>query len=247
MRASALALPFSLLLCGFSASAPAESATLCDYRLQYDIEIDGDSAWMRHAKNAPELAIVGDRLWIDGRELSLSATERRRLADYRVELGGLTRNAGQVALDGAQLGIDGAALAIATLSGSDDSAQAIRRRFAGVRERLAQQLDGRHLPAQMLGKDFDAELDETIDELVEEAVVGIGGGVAKRVAMALFAPSQLQARADRLDPLLEAHIERRGEQLEQRADALCAQVRRLDALENAIGRFNAFDRKGPSI
>jgi hypothetical protein len=250
MRNAALLPIATLLLCGLSAPAfagPASSSRLCDYQMQYDIDIDGDSAHLRNARSAPDIDIVGDRLWVDGKERALSAIERQRLVDYRKELSGFTRNVSHVALEGAQLGIESAVLAISALTGDEDDGKKMLSRFDGLRSRLEQQLDGKHLPAKMLGKDYDEELDATIDQIAQEAVVQISGGVAKLVAMSLFAPSLIEARADRVEKLVDTHVEQRGNRLERDADALCGQVRRLDALENALHQFDAFDRDAPSI
>lgn len=250
MRHAALLPVAALLLCGLNASAHAgnsSSSRLCDYQMRYDVDIDGDSAHLRNARNAPDIDIVGDRLWMDRKERSLSAIERQRLSDYRRELTGFTRNVSHVALQGAQLGIESAVLAISALTGDEDDSKKLLSRFDGVRARLERQLDGRHLPAKMLGKDYDEELDAAIDQIAEEAVVQIGGGVAKLVAMSLFAPSLIEARADRVEKLVDTQVDQRARQLERDADALCGQVRRLDALENALNQFDAFDRDAPSI
>ncbi|MDB5970905.1 MAG: hypothetical protein JWQ90_3355 [Hydrocarboniphaga sp.] len=246
MRISAL-LPATLLLFGFCASAQAGPSTLCNYQMKYDIEIDGDGAHLRNARTAPDIDIAGDRLWIDGKERALSTIERRRLLDYRRELTGFTRDVSRVALEGAQLGIEAAVLAISTLAGDDDGGTKLLSRFDGLRSKLAQQFDGRHLPAQALGKDYDKELDETIDQITEEAVAEISSSVAKLVAMSLFAPSLMEARAEHVEQLVDTHVEQRGNHLERDADALCGQLRRLDALENALNYFDAFDRDAPSI
>jgi hypothetical protein len=241
-----IALPVTLLL-GFSASAFAESSKLCDYQMKYDIEIDGDSAHLRNARSAPDVDIVGDRLWIDRKEQPLSASDRQRLVDYRKQLAGFTRDVTQVALDGAQLGIESAALAITALTGDEDAGKKMSSHFDALRSRLQQQFDGKHLPAQALGKDYDRELDAEIDAAVQQAVVDVSGSVAKLVAMSLFAPSLIEQRADRVEKLVDTHVEQRGNKLEREADALCGEVRRLDALENALNYFNAFDRAAPSI
>ncbi|WP_428311698.1 DUF2884 family protein [Hydrocarboniphaga sp.] len=250
MRIKALLPIATLMLCGLSLPARAGNAStsqLCDYRMRYDIDIDGDSAHLRNARSAPDIDIVGERLWVGGSERALTAIERQRLSDYRKELSGFTRNVSHVALEGAQLGIESAVLAISALTGDDDNGKNLLSRFDGVRARLEQQLDGKHLPAKMLGKDYDEELDSAIDQIAAEAAVQISGGVAKLVAMSLFAPSLIEARADRVEKLVDTHVEQRGNQLERDADALCGQVRRLDALENALNYFDAFDRDAPSI
>jgi hypothetical protein len=247
MRLPALLCATSLL-CGFSASALAGESRLCDYQLQYDVEIDGERLRLDNARTAPDVLIDGTRLWVGGREQELSATERQRLADYATELRHFTRNVSEVALQGAQLGIDGATLALAALAGEEgDGGRALRQRFDGLRAKLALQLDGRHLGSQLLSDEFDRELDATIDQIVEDSVAEIGGGVARLVAMSLFAPSRLEARAERAEKLIDAHLQQRGQRLERQADALCGQVRRLDALENSLDRFDAFDRDAPSV
>jgi hypothetical protein len=243
MRAVVL-LSLTPLLCGFSAAAFAAPNTLCDYQLRYDITVDGDSLLMRKAEAAPEVRIVGDRLWVGAEQQLLSTIERQRLGDYHAELAVFVANVAQLALEGLQFGIDSAVSAIAAATGADNGGPALMRRFDGLRSQLSSGLDGRHLPAQMLGRDFDHALDTAIDQITEQAVAEMSRDSAERLAMSPL-PSRLQARA--VDRLLETHAEPGGRMLERRADALCGQLQRLDALENLIGRFNAFDRNLPSI
>jgi hypothetical protein len=236
MRAAAL-LPLTLLLCSFGAAARGESNTLCDYRLRYDIEVDGDRLLLTHAETAPDVRIAGDRVWIGGAPQTLSTIERQRLASYRAALIVFTRDAARLAAEGLQLGIDRAISAIAALSGDADGRQALRQRFDGVRSQLRTGLDGRHLPARAFGSDFDDALDVAIAPITAQALVEMSSTTSSTLAMSPPAAARPQARRASLDQPLEIH----DQTLARQTEALCGQLRRLDALENAIGRFSAFD------
>ncbi len=243
-----LALPLAAVVATASLPAMAGSGDrICDYQLRYDIDMDSQGLSLTQA-DEPSVRIEQGRLWIDGQRESLSASEQKRLRQYERDMRRFSRDTVDVAVQGMQLGLQGAATAIAALTGEPLDAQT-RQRMRTLELQFKNGLDAQHLSAEHLSTHFDDEIDEAVDELTGDLMEQAIGGAGKLMALALFAPSRLEARADRVEQMVKTQIEGPASQLERQADGLCQQLQTLDMLENSIGRFDAFERKdqGPSI
>ena len=90
---------------------------------------------------------------------------------------------------------------------------------------------------------WDSTSDADLDRLIEGAVGSLIGELVGNVTvMALkvaftgdeSAVAELEARAASIEKTVEEAVEKRGKALEQRAEALCANIRALDAIESRI-------------
>ena len=241
-----LALPLAALLSVISCSVMAREHTqVCNYELHYDIEADAKGLSLI-TQNKDRVRIENQNLWINGKPVSLTQSEQRRLQHYERDLRRFTQEATSVALEGVQLGLEGAAVAVTTLTGEPLPVETLARMKA-LQHRFAARFDGQHFSADSFGHDFDREIDASVDELVSDLTEQGIGGVGSMMALALFAPSKLEARAAQIEQRVSQQIEVRAEVLERRADGLCKQVQTLDGLENSLGRFDVFSIDGPSI
>ncbi|HEY0973914.1 MAG TPA: DUF2884 family protein [Solimonas sp.] len=241
-------LALGLLATSLTTTAVAHDSpmALCDYELAYEVSVsDQDDVHLR----APDedWHLQGERLHRNDRELSLSATEREQLLHYREDLARLTREVNRVAVDGAMLGIEALTITLATL-GNDRDADALGARLARVGGQLQTQLDGRQLPPGRIGDDLVSEaIGEEIAALAGSIALKITGGIASLVVGAIFDPGAAEARSRHIERTVERRIEPRADALARRADAICADLRTLDAQERAIGRFDLLRTSRPAV
>ncbi len=209
---------------------------LCDYRLAYAVTVEPEQIALTGEQQTWHL--LGDRLYLNGEAQSLNATERKQLQLYRQGLAQLTADVGALAREGVSLGIEAATLAMATLA-DDRAADRLSQQMAVVAERLRARYDGHHLPAgELRDQHVDAALEAEIDTLVGHAAGDMAGGIAAFVWSAITDPAQAEARGARIERLVERRVQPRADALEARADGLCSDLRRLDALERTLGRFD---------
>lgn len=244
MRSSFALCLAALMMASVSLPAAADNS-ICRYELTYDVDIDTQGLRLTRS-GQPDVRIHDGALWIDDEPADLTTSERKRLRQYERDMRRFTEEATSVALDGVALGLRGATLAVTAVTGREPDRD-VERRMKSIEQGFRERLDGRHLSNELFDQRFDAELDEAIESLTQDLMADMVGGVGQLVAMALFAPSRLEARAQSIDQQVSAQIDAQANQLERRADGLCRQVETLDMLENSIGRFSAFDRQRPSI
>lgn len=228
----------------YSAQSPAASTgpmRLCGFTLRYDIDIDADGAASLRAPTAA-VAVVQldhDGLSVDNKTVALDRDERRAVDQYRQGLEPLARSARDLAMQASRDAIDRALGMIGAHLGVSVVAASLERHLEPLWRLLDQQLDGRHLPARMLGTDYDAALGLAIDQIAADAATSVDGTAPRQSVMALP-----PARA----PLLrDARAPHGGDRLDARQHALCQQLRQLDAIESRIDRFDAFVLRAPSI
>lgn len=213
-----------------------EDRSLCDYRLDYSVRLDGEAVSLE--RSGTHWRLVGDRLYRNDREQPLSAAQRDALSEYRAELQRLVPVASRLAIDGAMLGLESLSL-VAHGLGNEAAAARLERRMTRAATELHRSFDGRHLPAgQPLSESLDPVLEDEIEGLAAEAAWGMTRSVFSFLVDAITDPDGAEARGEQLERLAERRIEPRAEALERRADALCADLRRLDALETRLGTFD---------
>lgn len=216
---------------------------LCDYELDYDIALETDGVHLDRPGERWRLS--GDRLYRQDREVVLSATERRQLVELREHIEQLVPEVSRVASEGAMLGVEAVSLVLSSL-GDEDDAVRISTRLATLGARVRGHFDGRHLPRGDLEDGLgDATLEAEIEALAADAALEMGGGIAGFVFSALFDPARAEAKGERIERLVERRIEPRAEALEQRAEALCREIRHVDTLEGRLARFELLRRSGP--
>lgn len=229
---------------------PALAATIgderhheCNARLDYSIEIDDAQVALNN--DAHRYTLSGDRIERDGRDIPLSAAQRKLARQYREQIEALVPRITDVALRGALLGVESLAIVTAGLSGDEQRLSTMIERLETLTLRLRRELDGRRLPAGDAW--FGGELDHEIEQLAADTAGGLVGGVAGLIAQAIFDPAAVEARSDYVERLVARRIEPRAEALGKQADALCDQLTELDRLETRLGLFDAVQIDAQSI
>lgn len=227
-------------------SGPARAdGSLCDYQLAYAVTVEADRIHLINEHQTWRLH--GDQLYLDGEVQALNAGERKQLNLYRQGLAQLTADAGALAREGISLGIEAATLAMAALA-DDQAADRLSQQMATVAERLRARYDGHHLPAGTLrDHHLDAALEAEIETLVLRAAGDMAGGIAAFAWSAITDPAHAEARGARIERLVERRVQPRADALEARADSLCKDLRKLDALERRLDRFDLLRSVAASV
>ncbi|MGH8446376.1 MAG: DUF2884 family protein [Solimonas sp.] len=224
------------LLAAIAATLPgrASAADDCRYKLQADVRLDGDSVELR--SDAGLYRIDGDRVSLDGRELSLNREQHRAADDYRRGLQRVVPAVSEVAIDGAMLGLEAVTLSFAALDGDSRDLRKYERRMSKLTEKIHGRYNGTELLRGSIGGGADDdELDGEIDALAEDIAADMTGNIASMVFTALVDPAKVEARANATERLVERRIQPKADALEAKARPLCGQFARLDAMERMIG------------
>lgn len=206
----------------------------CHCGLRADVALDGDAVELRGDDGVYRLE--GDHLIHDGREVRLDARQHAAVSDYRRGMQRLVPQVSGIALDGAMLGLEAMTMTFAALGNDPDDLHKYERRSEKLGEKIHARFNGRELRRDRLGAyGDDDELDAEISDMAEDFAADISGSVTSLVFTALIHPGRIEARADATERLVEQRIQPKADALEARAEPLCEEFARLDALEPLIG------------
>ena len=216
----------------------------CAYSIASNISIGDDRVELSdRAKHTWRLQ--DHRLFKDGREIALSDSERRDLDAYRAGVEKLVPVVTELALDGAALGVEATVLALNALSGEEHFVdnEALHQRMDRLVAKLRTRMDGRHLYHTDSGGGlgdaaFEKEFEQEIESVASEAARRMAGSVGSLIWQSLFDHKALEARSEKIEKLVEQKVDLRAKAIEKKAKPLCAELRRLDVLEAAIGQFD---------
>jgi hypothetical protein len=240
-----LALP---ILAGVAfAGAPATAqahAGRGDHGLSCDVHSDWSVRAYRNAflftrEGSPhEVGIGGGRLFVDGREVRVSAADHARLAAMESEFHALAPEMRQVVGEAVEIAF--AALTEVARGLSGDPGQTVADLDAAhrrVRARMAS------ADLALFNKDA---LSDVVQPILRDYLPDIIGGAVRTAIKAAFSTGkeagELQARIDRMQHELDQRVDARAKALEPLARHMCARLRRIDALDDALEARTAAGR-----
>ncbi len=231
--------PLAILLLGVLAAPVlgADFDAACRVRSDYDLTVSaGAVLFERTATPAQSFEMSRGSLKENGKPVALGVKDRDRIGAFEVTLRGLIPRVKALAQRAVELSI--AAIREEAASTSPKSA---------ADPQLNQRLDARakdlklRIANSTTSKDWrGATLNRYLAEMLADVLPLVGGDLARQaveVALRgdLAAAGTLTNRAAGLRASLEARIRNRLEVLRSEAEKLCPALRRLDALESAVG------------
>jgi hypothetical protein len=234
-------LALAALLCTAAGAASAGtdvSLDQCDLATGWSVSMAQDElAFSREGASAPaRIELIDGRLRVDGREVVLSADDRRRLREYEDTVRALLPEAQAIALEAIEIAF-AAVDEVARMFAPKDEAG-----YAATAEKLATAriIARRKIEDAFAGRGWsDAEMERLVEDAVAQLVPALVGdivGTAVKVALSgdEAAAKELEARAERMEREIEARVEGRAKALEKRAEAFCPRLVALDRLESDI-------------
>ena len=227
-----------LLVCALAAPAlGADPDMACRVRSDYDITVSaGTVLFERTATPAQSVEMSRGNLKANGKPVALRVKDRERISAFEATVRGLIPRVKALAQRAVEMSI--AAIREEAANTSPKSA---------ADPQLNQRLDARARDLKMrianstTSKDWrGATLNRYTAEVLSDVLPLVGGDLARQaieVALRgdLAAASALRDRVSGLRASLEARIRSRLEVLRPEVDKLCPALRRLDALESAVG------------
>lgn len=233
---TALSLVILALAAATAGSAQAHPHSRGDNRLSCDVSSNWSvrpyrSAFLFTREGAPrEVGIGGGRLFVDGAEVRVSAADHARLAGMESEFRALAPEMRQVATEAVDIAFTALAEVARGLSG--DPGQTVAELEASHRKVRARM---ERADLALLNEDAVADV---VRPILRDYLPDIIGGAVRTAIKAAFSTGkeagELQARMDRMEHALDDRVDARAKALEPLAQSMCARLRRIDALDDAL-------------
>ena len=248
----------SLLALALALAASPQFAAAHDFNVHgHDCDVGTDWSVRMHRRafvfareghEPAEVGIGGGRLFIDGKEQTLSAADHARLDRFEQEMTDtlpLLREIVVEAVDIAFVALEEVARGLAS-----DPKQAVSE-LHQARVKLRAEMTDRPLNA------FDGDaIGRVIEPVISEFVPQIVGGAVKNALGAAFGgekkAAEFEQRMARLEKELDRNVEARAKKLEPKADEMCERLKSIDRIDDELeyrlpegGRLDLL-RVGPS-
>lgn len=232
MRYTALAA--ALLLASGSVQAHSESRnrhTGCDVHSNYSVSTYRRAFLFSQDNGKPaEIGIGGGRLFIDGKEATLSTDDHQRLRHLENEMQLLVPEMRAVAVEA----VDIAFTALTEVArGLSNNPEGTVSRLESSHRRIRGEMN-----AQPLSVFNDDAIVGVVKPIITQFVPDIVGGAVSSALKAAFGGEEqtraFEARMNKMEKELDSKVEKRADALEPLADAMCKRLRRMDELDDSI-------------
>jgi len=186
----------------------------------------------------------GKQLYVDNDKVTLTDKQKALVKQYDAKIRELVPQVKSVAIEGVDLAVEGVNLAFNGLLGEGNAVAAdLTKELKLIREQVTTNLtiengisvgvDGLE-SEELLGKDFD----QRIESVVEKAVLNSMGSILMAMGQQMIAgeadEQSFETRMEKFGDTIEHEMTTRSEKIEEKAQALCINVAKLDALEEQL-------------
>ena len=228
------ALSAALLLASGSVQAHSERQerhTGCDVNSRYSVDTYRRAFLFTREDGKPaEIGIGGGRLFIDGKEATLTAADHQRLSRMEREMQLLVPEMRKVAVEA----VDIAFVALTEVArGLSSNPEATVSRLESAHRRVR---------SEMTEKPLSLFNDEAKGDIVKPHITkfipdNVGGAISSALSAAFGGEEKAQEfekRMNRMEHELEAKVEARAEALEPLAESMCKRLHRIDDLDDSL-------------
>ncbi|GGD46918.1 DUF2884 family protein [Pseudoxanthomonas indica] len=201
----------------------------CDMTSDYDLTVNDRSVIFTRESGVPKAVVMRQgRLFVDDRWVSLSSDDSQRIREFEQGARKAMPLAHEIGRDAADIAFTALGEVAAGISNHPDKTrQSLDRARKAIDRSIGQSISANRFNS--------ADLERGIQTAVEEVMPSvIGDVVGGALTAALTGDTARLERMDKLDQQVEARIQPRAKALEARAEKLCAQMRELDRLDDAL-------------
>lgn len=208
----------------------------CGLHSDYSLSIKPDRLVFKRTSGTPTVVEIADgTLRIDGRLVSTSDADARRLRDAEREVRSLVPEVKDIARDAIAIAFDAVGQVAAAFASNGDAARASAERIA----RLGREIDRKIAETDTFDHWQDADVDRLVESTVETVVPEIVGNVTAQALKIAFtgdtaAAAELEARANGIEKSVDRAVAKQAAELEGRALALCPRLRALGRTQSEL-------------
>jgi len=186
----------------------------------------------------------GKQLFIGSDQIALTSKQKVLVKQYDAKIRQLVPQVKSVAIEGVDLAVEGVNLAFDALLGEGNVVGAdLTRELKLIRKQVVANLsiengisvgvDGLE-SEELLGKDFDQRIESVVEKAVLNSMGSILIAVGQQMMTADGDEESFETRMENFGTTIEQEMTVRADKIEQKAEALCVNVAKLDALEEKL-------------
>ena len=235
---------------GASFSVQAESLQ-CNFESDYEFSQQGRTLiFSRETAPGKRIMIQDGRMVIDGKELTLAAEDKARIAEFESETRLLIPQVKLVTKEAIDIAFTALIEVSRALNGEQNNPTVKKLQNAQIA--LHNSLNKN--PALIINDDMDEKI---IEPIVTDFVPDVVGAAIKQALSLAFSGDDAKAKAfearmDKMGKEIETKVEARAKKLEPLAQAMCSRVRNMDKIEDGISvrlsnkqKINLLETKAP--
>ena len=225
------------LALSFAAANVQAKELHCDINTAYEVTTKG-KAWiftrsmLARSENAPHhVAIGGGRIWLDGKEQTLSADDSRRVRQIELELHDLTPQVVELATEATDIAFT-ALIEVSRGFGGDTV------KLESAQSEFHQKIKDRP-PVFLTSSEAESLFEPMIEPILEEFIPAIVSDVVGSAVTAALTGDEekmsgFEKRMEAMGEEIERKVGARGEALGAKAQQICTRLARVDALESDL-------------
>ena len=215
---------------GDDAPRPQLSSQQCGLTTGYNVLVDSGGVWLYRAEGAPKEIFFHDgELSIDRTLQTVSATDAQRLRQLEAESRVLMPQVAGLARETVDIRFDSLEGVVEALTGSRRKARKLRSFRDDTLAHVDATLGTGRWDQDFFGEEFEAR--------IEAAAESMASGIGRSMLWAVFTPGgadRLEKRAEKMEAELERRLEARIDVVEAKAEVMCTQVARMQAIEDTL-------------
>lgn len=205
----------------------------CGYSTDFDVSVTPEGIDFSRDSGRPGKVFMHDgRLKVDGRDVAVTADDTARLRQYEQDVRALMPEVAGIAREGVNIGFAAMRTVLMTFAENDSERREMvdkldrnhRMALASVDNGLGKGVWKQHAMDEALERGIESSVSDLVGKVTGEAVTAALSGDQSKVAA-------LEARADSLDKTIDKEVNKRADELNRRADALCPRLGALEQLQ----------------
>ena len=210
-------------------TAPRLSSDQCEISTPYNVLVDTGGVWLYRDSGVPQEIFFHDgKLSVDRAVQTVTTADAARLRRLEAGARTLMPQVTSVARESTGIAFDALAGVVEVMTGSARKVRQVERFRADTLGYIDTTLGTGRWDQDVFGDGFESR--------IEDAAERMTGSLGRSVMWQVFTgrAGRMDARAERMEADLDQKIETRSAALEAHADALCVQVRELQAIQAAL-------------
>ena len=188
--------------------------------------------------------IGGNKLFVDSKSIELTDSQQALLKQYDEKIRQLVPQVKSVAIEGVDLAVEGVNLAFNALLGEGNNVAAdLTKELMLIREQVVAKLSIENgisvgveglESEELLGKDFDQRIESAVEKAVLNSMGSILIAMGQQMMTSDGDEQSFETRMENFGDTIEQEMTARAEVIEQKAEALCISIAKVDVLEEQL-------------